>query len=483
LSDARAQDDRLTLVFASGEELTFSFADLARLASPQPPPLPAAPYPTRTGLPTFASAGFLADPRDRRLALAAVVREGVCLLRGAPAEPGALAQIVAAFGFIRETNYGRVFDVRTRETPNNLAFTDLGLAPHTDNQYREPPPGLQLLHCIETAGVGGATMLVDGFAVAEILRHEDPGAFAMLSSEPVRFAWRDAHNIIETRACMIECDASGAIVRVRVNDRSLAPLDLPTDVRGRWRAAYAQFSALLNSPAHQAHLHLEVGDVLIMDNRRLLHGRTAFEGGARWLQGCYADHDALMSQLAVLERAEAEGSAEDALQLIRGPAFDKSYGERISLRAHALEAATIAAADGCKPYLIAAALLHDIGWTEDVHTHERAGAAFAVPRFGAAVAAPIGAHVDAKRYLVASEPDYRAQLSPASIDTLAMQGGPMSAHEAERFKRDPCFADAVTLRRIDERAKNPGARTLPLEAFRRLLVDLAHAALLSDRQP
>ena len=87
-------------------------------------------------------------------------------LSGAGTALDEVERIVGRFGFIRETNYGRLFEVRVVADPDNLAFTARALEPHTDNPYRDPAPTLQLLHCIQDSGGGGATFFLDGFALA-----------------------------------------------------------------------------------------------------------------------------------------------------------------------------------------------------------------------------------------------------------------------------------------------------------------------------
>jgi gamma-butyrobetaine dioxygenase len=392
-----------------------------------------------------------------------------------------LEQVVRRFGFVRETNYGRLFDVRVTAAAGNLAFTDLGLAPHTDNPYREPPPGLQLLHCLEAADTGGETLLVDGFAAAETLKHADPNALEALCSIPVSFSWRDKNHFLQSSSPVIERDCVGEVRGVRVNDRSLAPAPSADKTSDAWRAAYRRFCAIINDAGAQLRLTLEAGDILIFNNRRILHGRTKYSGGARWLQGCYADMDGLLSRLAVLEHAEASSRAVASLALLAGPAGDEHYGEGLSLRAHCLQAAALAGRAGMAPSMIAAALLHDIGWALG-GAHESTGAAFLQSRFGVDVADPVRAHVDAKRYLVACEPAYEAALSQASRDTLIRQGGPMATSEAEAFQSSPVFASAIALRRIDEEAKLIDAETAGLDAYRDLLFDLALNALRGDDQ-
>jgi gamma-butyrobetaine dioxygenase len=168
-----------------------------------------------------------------------------------------------------------------------------------------------------------------------------------------------------------------------------------------------------------------------------------------------------------------KAGADDGLA---GPAGDETYGEGLSLRAHSLQSAALAGAAGMSPAMMAAALLHDVGWALG-GAHEEVGATFVEDGFGAEVARPIRLHVEAKRYLVACEPGYEAQLSPASRQTLALQGGAMTDQEARRFEQIPGFAEAIALRRIDDQAKDPHQSTVDLMAYRDPLIALALAAL------
>ena len=110
------------------------------------------------------------DARALRRWLGFVRSHGFALLRGVPAESGALCAVAELFGYVRETNYGRWFEVRAEVDPNNLAYTNLGLQAHTDNPYRDPVPGLQLLACLRNAVDGGESIVVDGFRAALLLK-------------------------------------------------------------------------------------------------------------------------------------------------------------------------------------------------------------------------------------------------------------------------------------------------------------------------
>jgi len=155
-------------------------------------------------------------------------------------------------------------------------------------------------------------------------------------------------------------------------------------------------------------------------------------------------------------------------------------GERVSQCEHALQCASFAASDGASAALVAAALLHDIGHL--LHEegeqpalrgvddkHEEIGAGHLLPAFGPAVAEPVRLHVPAKRYLCATDPGYYARLSPGSVRSLALQGGPFTSEEVAEFQALPFAEDAIRIRRWDEAAKVPGIQTPDLERYRATL--------------
>jgi gamma-butyrobetaine dioxygenase len=253
--------------------------------------------------PTGDWARYRADPGHRAECLEAVLTGGFVLLRGVPAEPGMVATVAGTFGYVRETNYGQVFDVRVEATPANLASTGLALSPHTDNPYRDPVPTIQLLHCHTSAADGGYTLLVDGFAAAARLRTQDPASFGVLTSTPVPFGYRDGDADLRAYQPLIELSADGRIRGIRFNNRSLQALRRPPGEVAAFYAAYRRWAARLAQPELALTLRLKPGDCLIFDNTRVLHGRTGFTStGDRLLQGCYADLDGLASTVAVLTR-------------------------------------------------------------------------------------------------------------------------------------------------------------------------------------
>ena len=234
------------------------------------------------------------------------------LLRGVPPQDGAVLNVASSFGYVRETNYGRLFDVRVEQTPANLAFTGLPIGPHTDNPYRDPAPTVQLLHCLVNAADGGESGLLDGYRAAATLRAEDPAAFDCLTTTPVTFRYADAGAELSATRPMIGLTATGRISEIRYNSRPLQP---PAPKPGRQDAtaqltefyrAYRAFAMILLRPELTLRFSLEPGDCVVFDNIRLMHSRTGFaSSGRRHLQGCYADIDGVESTIAVLARGEA----------------------------------------------------------------------------------------------------------------------------------------------------------------------------------
>jgi len=253
-------------------------------------------------LPTARYDAVVADHAVRARWLGHIRDLGFALLTGVPAEPGMVCRVVDLFGFVRETNYGRLFDVRAEPEPTNLAFTGLRLSCHTDNPYRDPVPGLQLLHCLVSENDGGESIVVDGFKAAALLNEETPDDFALLTRHGVPFRFESEDAVLEARAPLIRLDDRGRVEEVRFNNRSIASFDVGAAIMPAFYRAYRRFAEILQRPALEVGFRLEPGDLFMVDNRRVLHGRKTVGGsGHRHLQGCYADKDSLLSTLRLLE--------------------------------------------------------------------------------------------------------------------------------------------------------------------------------------
>jgi [1-hydroxy-2-(trimethylamino)ethyl]phosphonate dioxygenase len=174
---------------------------------------------------------------------------------------------------------------------------------------------------------------------------------------------------------------------------------------------------------------------------------------------------------------------EEILAIFQERGSSAYFGEGVSMTEHALQAAYFAQTAAAPSALVVAALLHDIGhlvdavpsdiadWTVDAH-HEEIGSRWLAKRFPPEVWEPVRLHVPAKRYLLATDAGYFAKLSPASVITLKLQGGPMSAHEAASFETERFHKDAVRVRRWDDQGKVAGLKTPGLSHYRALIDEL-----------
>ncbi len=176
-------------------------------------------------------------------------------------------------------------------------------------------------------------------------------------------------------------------------------------------------------------------------------------------------------------------TADEIIGMMQERGDEAYFGESVSQLEHALQTAYFATQANSAPELVAAALLHDVGHLlqhlpENIAEqgidaqHEEIGYQWLLSRFGPAVADPVRAHVAAKRYLCATDPAYLARLSPASVQSLHLQGGPFSAAEAREFAAQPFCKDAVLLRRWDDAAKRPGFAVPGLQHYAPLLSGL-----------
>jgi gamma-butyrobetaine dioxygenase len=232
---------------------------------------------------------------------------GFVVFSGVPSTDRSVNRVGEAFGHVRHTNFGDMFDVRSVPNANDLAYTAIELGAHTDNPYRTPVPGVQLLHCLVNETTGGLSTLVDGVTVATALRERDPAAFKVLTETPVRFRFQDPVTELVASAPPIELDVTGAIRGIHMSPRlDLVPLMSPAQLSEYYRARKV-FDDMLRDKAFEFRFLLNDGDLMMFDNVRLLHGRTSFDPaeGLRHLQGCYIDIDGPRSLYRVLRRTAA----------------------------------------------------------------------------------------------------------------------------------------------------------------------------------
>tara|TARA_Y100000992_G_scaffold109713_1_gene71458 strand:- start:41 stop:1141 length:1101 start_codon:yes stop_codon:yes gene_type:complete len=229
---------------------------------------------------------------------------GFVIIKKVPTKNNFIVNFANSIGSIRRTNFGEFFDVKSKPNPNDLAYTSLSLAPHTDNPYRNPVPCIQILHCIENEVNGGLSTLVDGFTVTQKLKKDFKEFYKVLSEIKVRFQFIDQNVILEDWAEMIKLDENEEFKQVRFSPRlDFVPL-IDKEKLELYYSARKKISELYNSHQYRIEFKLSPGDLLMMDNYRLLHGRTSYDAneGKRFLQGCYIDYDSTEGKLKHLKR-------------------------------------------------------------------------------------------------------------------------------------------------------------------------------------
>ncbi|PVF98166.1 Clavaminate synthase-like protein [Serendipita vermifera] len=261
-----------------------------------------------------------------------LVRYGLLFVRGVPNQQTSddtceLQKLAQLFGEIRETFYGRVWDVKNIKNSKNIAYTNLNLDLHMDLLYFQHPPRFQILHCLRNRVQGGTSVFVDALKTAEQLFMASKESFQVLCDTPVDFHYiNDGHHLHYTHPT-IELALSGTnnttecqnivppISFINYSPPFQAPLPISTP--DSFYSALSLFSDLLRKPANRFEYTLKEGDAVMFDNRRVLHARTEFrewrdegrpsnvdkanEGEAsRWLKGCYLEADAVWDRMRVL---------------------------------------------------------------------------------------------------------------------------------------------------------------------------------------
>ena len=254
--------------------------------------------------PTIDGAKVLEDKTVLTKWLSDLASFGLARLRGVPTSRDFLEELISQVGPVRATNFGSMFTVEAKGSRDSTAYTGLNLGQHTDLPTRETPPGFQFLHCVENTVSGGWSRMTDGEALVDELEHNHPQDYEALTT--LRWVFFNRSPTCDHRWSGPLIDHGGPdqplTIRAFYPVRGFPDMD-PKDIP-RAYAAMAVFSRLAHDDRFQLRFPFVPGDVVGFDNRRVLHGRDAFEPseGSRVLRGTYLDHDDLYSRLRVLAR-------------------------------------------------------------------------------------------------------------------------------------------------------------------------------------
>ena len=254
-----------------------------------------------------------------QLGLLEFIRDyGFAIVHGVPADQDSYVDMVRRIGFLRETNYGKVGDlISTGAPPRTLSDTKHRIPLHTDECYRHANPGMLAFLCLSASEDGaGATLLADGFMLADQLRARAPEHFELLSRVPVNSRRHHPDEVdLRSQSPVISVDFRGRVQGVRYNERSAGPLDVPETMVEPVYAALRSWLELCRNPDYQIRLLLRPGDFIVFDNQRVLHGRESFSGHRHLLYG-QLDLDEPHSRARVL--SQRLGREPDGLVMHRG---------------------------------------------------------------------------------------------------------------------------------------------------------------------
>ena len=232
--------------------------------------------------------------------------KGIAIVKNTPIEKESAFPVLNRISHTRETFFKTPFEVINIPKPNNSAYTAHALRNHMDLPWFETPPGYQFLHCLINSAEGGDSSAVDGFAVADYLRKNEKDIFDTLVSIPLKFRDKDytQESIRGFHATAISLTKEGDYNDIRFSVATMDALDCHPDVMDKVYKAHHRFGNLLHDNKFQIKFRLEPGDIFSFNNRRALHGRTAFNpnSGHRHLQGYYIDRDEIIGRLNFLKK-------------------------------------------------------------------------------------------------------------------------------------------------------------------------------------
>jgi len=232
--------------------------------------------------------------------------KGIAIVKNAPIEKESAFQVLNKISHTRETFFKTPFEVINVPKPNNSAYSAHALQNHMDLPWFETPPGYQFLHCLINSAKGGDSSAVDGFAVADYLRNNEKEIFNTLVKVPLKFRDKDytQESIRGFHAPAISLTKDNDYNDIRFSVATMDTLDCHPDMMDKVYKAHHRFGNLLHDDRFQIKFRLNPGDIFSFNNRRVLHGRTAFDpnSGHRHLQGYYIDRDEILGRLSYLKK-------------------------------------------------------------------------------------------------------------------------------------------------------------------------------------
>lgn len=226
---------------------------------------------------------------------------GFSVIEGIPSTQEASEAIARRIGRIQETIFGRMWMLSAElKDHDDSAYSTQGLEPHTDSSYYHDAPGLQFFNCLEFDGKGGESVQVDGFAIAERIRSQDPDAYETLTEIVIPGRYLEPGVHLRAERPVFRLNSAGELLQVTFNNYDRAPFYLPAKDAERFYHAYGLFHQHVMDQENWQKIPLRPGKALIFDNWRNLHGRMGYVG-KRVFYGCYINRAELESTLRIVQ--------------------------------------------------------------------------------------------------------------------------------------------------------------------------------------
>ena len=257
-----------------------------------------------SSLPRFDAKECELNAKSLSMALCTLKTTGIILIDGLDDDLSAGEKFGELIGFKRESNYGVMFEVKSKPDPNNLAYTSLALPLHTDLANQEFIPGNQFLHCYRNEAVGGESVFADAMTILDEFKSDSPDQYQLLTELAVPWHFTDQQTDLRQHRPIIGLDRNGRFKSLTFNAHLADIPDFNAETLYLFYAAYRELMCRIRSAKHNIEYELKSGEMVIFDNQRVLHGRTSFdpESGPRHLRGYYIEHNEIENRIRMLDK-------------------------------------------------------------------------------------------------------------------------------------------------------------------------------------
>ncbi len=258
-------------------------------------------------IPRFSAEKCIGSRSILSRALLSAKETGLIIFDGLGDNPISGESFADLIGFKRQTNFGVMFEVESKRDPNNLAYTAAALPLHIDLTNQEHVPGYQFLHCVNNSAVGGDSVFADGYQICADLQQQQPAMFERLKEIDIPCRFHDRECDIRQRRPVISQDKNGEFTQLVFNAHLADVPDMPSTQLFAFYEAYQALMALARQEQYSVRYQLQPGEMVMFDNRRVMHGRSEFDPatGDRLLRGYYIDRGEVDSRIRVLRRQPA----------------------------------------------------------------------------------------------------------------------------------------------------------------------------------